>query len=172
MQDLAKLKKQTAWLSIFSNTTLVLLKLAVGIYVGAVSLVSEAMHSGVDLAASVIALWAVRKSVVPPDLEHDYGHGKFENISSAIEAVLIVLAAVAIVYEAVQKFSASASAPPLLEYGIAIMLLSIIINYFVSGRLVAVAHKTGSQALEADGLHLRRISAHGQVLPDPHRRKV
>jgi len=153
-QQLDILKKRTAALSIVSNTTLVMLKLIVGLYVGAVSLVSEAMHSGVDLIASVIAFWAVHKSVVPPDLEHDYGHGKFENLSSAIEALLIVAAALGIIYEAVHKFS-SVEAPQFLEYGIAIMAVSILINYYVSGRLMKVARKTGSQALEADGLHLR-----------------
>ena len=67
MSKNAVLKQRTAYLSIFSNTTLVLLKLAVGIFVGAVSLISEALHSGVDLIAALIAFWAVRKSVTPPD---------------------------------------------------------------------------------------------------------
>ena len=104
----AALKQRTAYLSIISNTTLVVLKLIVGIYVGAVSLISEALHSGVDLIAALIAFWAVRKSVTPPDVEHDYGHGKYENLSAAVEAVLIVAAALGIVYEAVDKFHASA----------------------------------------------------------------
>ena len=154
MQNLNELKQKTAWLSILSNTTLVLLKFIVGIYTGAMSLVSEAMHSGVDLLAAMIAFWAVRKSVVPPDKEHDYGHGKYENISSAVEAILIVVAAIGIIYEAVKKFS-SVEAPQFLGYGIAIMIFSIVVNYFVSGRLMRVAKQTGSQALEADGLHLR-----------------
>lgn len=150
----AALKQRTAYLSIISNTTLVVLKLIVGIYVGAVSLISEALHSGVDLIAALIAFWAVRKSVTPPDVEHDYGHGKYENLSAAVEAVLIVAAALGIVYEAVDKFHASA-VPEFLSYGIAIMVISIVINFFVSHRLIVVAKKTGSQALEADGLHLR-----------------
>ena len=128
------LKKRTAWLSVLSNTILVLLKLAVGFYVGAVSLVSEALHSGVDLVAALIALWAVRKSVTPPDLEHDYGHGKFENLSASVEALLIVAAALGIVYEAVEKFH-EAKVPEFLSYGIAIMACSILINFFVSRRL-------------------------------------
>ena len=148
------LKKRTAWLSIGSNTVLVLLKLIVGFSVGAVSLVSEALHSGVDLVAALIAFWAVRKSTVPPDLEHDYGHGKFENLSAAIEAVLIVAAALGILYEAVDKFDEMA-VPEFLEYGIAIMLFSIAVNFLVSRRLIVVAKRTGSQALEADGLHLQ-----------------
>lgn len=148
------LKHRTAYLSIMSNTTLVLLKLAIGIYVGAVSLISEALHSGVDLIAALIAFWAVRKSVMPPDMQHDYGHGKFENLSAAVEALLIVAAALGILYESVSKFGESA-VPEFLEYGIAIMCISIVINLIVSRRLISVAWQTGSQALEADGLHLQ-----------------
>lgn len=148
------LKQRTAWLSIISNTLLVILKLIVGLYTGAVSLVSEAVHSTVDLLAAVIAFYAVKTAVEPPDERHEYGHGKFENLSSAVEALLIVFAAVWIVYESVHKLS-NLSQPEYLEYGIVIMIISIIINYFVSGRLMKVAKQTHSQALEADGLHLR-----------------
>jgi len=147
-------KQHTARLSIFSNTILVLLKLIVGFSVGAVSLISEAMHSSVDLLASLIAFWAVKKSVAPPDEEHDYGHGKYENLSAAVEAVLIVGAALGIVYEAMKKFHEK-TVPDGLEYGILIMVLSIGINFLVSRRLVAVGKETQSQALEADGLHLQ-----------------
>ena len=153
MEDLGKLKKRTAWLSIFSNTILVILKLMVGLYVGAVSLISEALHSGTDLIAALIAFWAVHKSELPPDLEHDYGHGKYENLSAAVEALLIVGAAIGIVYEAVEKFH-TAETPAFLSYGIAIMVFAIFINFLVSRRLIHVAKVTGSQALEADGLHL------------------
>lgn len=154
MTEQAALKKRTAWLSICSNTVLVILKLAVGLYVGAVSLVSEALHSGVDLAAALIAFWAVKKSLVPPDAEHDYGHGKFENLSAAVEALLIVGAAAGILYESVQKFQENA-VPESLVYGIGIMAVSIAVNLLVSRRLIHVARLTGSQALEADGLHLQ-----------------
>lgn len=137
-----------------SNTLLVVLKLVVGLYVGAVSLVSEAAHSAVDLLAACIAFYAVKKAVQPPDDEHAYGHGKFENLSSAIEALLIVFAAVWIVYESVHKFG-NLTQPEYLEYGILVMIISIVVNYYVSGRLMRVAKQTHSQALEADGLHLR-----------------
>ena len=116
MTDANTLKRNTAWLSIMSNTLLVILKLAVGLYVGAVSLVSEALHSGVDLIAAFIAFWAVRKAVVPPDKEHDYGHGKFENLSSALEALLIVATAIFIIYEAIHKFNTPLD-PEFLQYG-------------------------------------------------------
>jgi cation diffusion facilitator family transporter len=148
------LKQQTARLSVISNTVLVLLKLAIGIYTGAVSIVSEAAHSGVDLIAAIVAYFAVRKSSQPPDSQHAYGHGKIENLSAAFEAVLIVVAALWIVYEAVDKIS-SPHVPEFLEYGLAVMALSMIVNYWVSSKLYIVAKCTGSHALEADALHLR-----------------
>lgn len=152
--NLNSLKQRAAWLSIFSNSVLVLLKLLIGVYVGAVSLLSEAVHSGIDLLAALIAFLAVKKSVQPPDEEHAYGHGKFENLSGAVESLLIVFAAILIIYESIAKFS-SLQEPEYLEYGIAIMVVSIIINYFVSQHLIKVARLTQSQALEADGLHLQ-----------------
>jgi cation diffusion facilitator family transporter len=148
------LKQRTAWLSIISNSALVIIKLIVGLHVGAVSLISEAAHSGVDLVAAMIAFFAVKKAVEPPDEEHAYGHGKFENLSGAIEALLIVFAAILIIYESIEKFS-TMQEPEYLEYGIIIMAISITINYLVSKRLIKVAHQTESQALEADGLHLQ-----------------
>ena len=150
----SKLKERTARLSVISNTVLVVLKLVVGFYTGAVSIISEAAHSAVDLLAAVIAFYAVRVADQPPDGNHAYGHGKVENLSGAIEAVLIIVAAVWIVYEAGTKIT-STYTPEYLEYGIAIMILSIVLNYFVSNRLHKVAKKTGSHALEADALHLQ-----------------
>ncbi|WP_413781785.1 cation diffusion facilitator family transporter [Anaeroselena agilis] len=148
------LKQNTARLSIFSNTALVIFKLAVGLAGGAVSIVSEAAHSAVDLIAALIAYFAVRKAAKPPDEHHAYGHGKVESLSAAIEAALIVLAALWIVYEAVDKLTAGHT-PAYLEYGIAVMAVSILVNWYVSGRLMKVAHETRSHALEADALHLK-----------------
>lgn len=150
----ANVKEQTARLSVISNTLLVVLKLAVGLYTGAVSIVSEAAHSAVDLVASVVAFYAVRKAGQPPDEDHDYGHGKFENLSGAIEALLIILAALWIVYEAFHKLR-NTEMPQMLGYGMAIMVISIAVNYWVSGKLMKVAKETHSHALEADALHLR-----------------
>jgi cation diffusion facilitator family transporter len=149
-----ELKKKTAWLSVISNSLLVILKLTVGFYSGAVSIISEAAHSAVDLVAALIAFYAVRKSGKPPDEHHAYGHGKIENLSGAIEAVLIVLAALWIIYEAIEKIN-TRQTPAFLEYGIAIMAVSIIANWWVSSRLFKVARATCSHALEADALHLR-----------------
>lgn len=147
-------KESTARLSIVSNVTLVLLKLTVGFLTGAVSIISEAAHSAVDLLAAVIAYYSVKKSSKPPDENHAYGHGKIENLSAAIEAALIIAAAIWIIYEAVQKFQFPHE-PEMLEWGIGLMIISIGLNYWVSERLMAVAKATGSHALEADALHLQ-----------------
>lgn len=154
MQADNELKRKTARLSVISNTLLVVGKLIIGIYTGAVSIISEAAHSAVDLLAALIAWYAVRKAVKPPDAEHAYGHGKVENLSGAIEAILIIGAALVIVVEAIDKLY-RAETPEFLEYGMGIMFISIVVNYWVSQQLFAAAKKTESHALEADALHLR-----------------
>src|SRR5512136_2228995 len=84
-----KRKARAASLSVISNSCLVLLKLAVGVTIGSVSVMSEAIHSGVDLLAAIIALLAVRTSGKPADGDHPFGHGKVENVSGTVEAILI-----------------------------------------------------------------------------------
>jgi cation diffusion facilitator family transporter len=149
-------KAAVAWLSVLSNTTLVAMKIAVGMVIGSVSILSEAIHSGVDLLASVIALVAVKTAARPADPGHPFGHGKVENISGTIEALLIFGAAVWIVYEAVQKFINPGEIDAgKWGWGAAVMLVSASANYLVSRRLFRVARETGSIALEADGWHLR-----------------
>lgn len=147
-------KRQVALLSVISNTTLVVLKLAVGLAIGAVSVISEAIHSGVDLVASGIAWYSVRTSGIPADREHPFGHGKIENISGTVEAILIFLAAGWILYEAAQKIIRP---EPLgmAAWGVAVMLLSAVVNTFVSRKLFRVGKETDSVALIADGWHLR-----------------
>ena len=98
-----KRKSNVALLSVISNTSLVFLKLIVGVMIGSVSVISEAIHSGVDLLAAIIALFAVRKSAKPADDDHPFGHDKVENISGTVEALLIFLAAGWIIFEAVKK---------------------------------------------------------------------
>lgn len=149
-----QIKRAAARLSVISNTLLVITKLVVGIATGAISIASEAVHSGVDLMAALIAYYAVKKSNLPPDKDHDYGHGKYENISAMVEALLIIGAALWIVLEATDKFTSTAP-PEHLGYGMVVMILSIGVNYYVSGRLLSAGKLTDSAALEADALHLR-----------------
>lgn len=148
------LKTSVARLSVISNTTLVLGKLAVGFFTGSVSILAEAIHSGIDLMAAVIAYFAVRVADAPPDEHHAYGHGKYENISGTAEALLIIAAAIYIGYEAIMRMIHGGELTQL-KIGIGIMAISAIANYAVSGMLFKVAKQTDSIALEADGQHLR-----------------
>ena len=103
-------------------------KLLVGLAIGAVSIISEAMHSGVDLVAAVIALLAVRSSGKPADREHPYGHGKIENIFGFVEALLIALAGAWIIFEAIQKLSHPPAQMRMIGWGIAVMFVSALVN--------------------------------------------
>ncbi|MCK9616589.1 MAG: cation diffusion facilitator family transporter [Lentimicrobiaceae bacterium] len=147
-------KKNVAILSVASNTFLIIIKLIVGTISGSVSILSEAIHSGMDLIAAIIAFFSVRISDQPADPKHPYGHGKFENISGVIEALLIFAASIWIIYEAVQKMLIHDTVDNL-GYGFVVMFISAIVNFFVSRRLYKVAHETESIALEADALHLK-----------------
>jgi len=147
-------KLNVALLSVASNTALVVMKLAVGLMIGSVSIMSEAIHSGVDLLASLITTYSVSKSSIPADAKHPFGHGKVENISGTIEALLIFLAAGWIIYEAIKKLMN----PEPIEYvgwGIGVMLISTVLNIIISKMLFRVAKETDSIALEADAWHLR-----------------
>lgn len=152
-----QIKKSTARLSIISNAALVVMKLAVGIAIGSVSIVSEAIHSAIDLVAAIIAFASVKKSSEPPDAEHRFGHGKIEDFSGLIEAMLIFIAAILIIREAALKLLGQGGEldTGILAAGIAVMLVSAAANYYVSSRLMKAARATESIALEADAWHLR-----------------
>ncbi|MGZ3597723.1 MAG: cation diffusion facilitator family transporter [Syntrophales bacterium] len=147
-------KVNVARLSVLSNTALVIMKVAVGLLIGSVSIISEAIHSGVDLLASLITTFSVSKSRMPADVEHPFGHGKVENISGTIEALLIFLAAAWIIYEAIGKLL---NAEPIeyVSWGVGVMSVSALINVAVSRMLFKVARETDSIALAADAWHLR-----------------
>jgi len=146
-------KSRAALVSVGSNSTLVLLKLAVGILSGSVSIISEAIHSANDLLAAVIAWFSVRTSDRAPDARHPYGHGKIEGISGAVEAALIVVAAIWIVYEAIGKIRHGGEVEHL-GLGTAVMVFSGIVNVFVARYLFRVAKQEDSLALAADAHHL------------------
>jgi cation diffusion facilitator family transporter len=145
---------RNARLSIVSNLVLIAMKLAVGLASGAVSVISEAIHSLMDLAAAIMASFSIRVAGKPADPDHPYGHGKVENVSGVVEALLIFAAAAVIVVEAVKKL-VSGEGVEGVGLGIAVMLVSGIVNFFVSRRLFKVAREEESVALEADALHLK-----------------
>ena len=148
-------KVSIARLSIISNTLLISMKLVVGLISGSVSILSEAIHSSMDLIAAIIAFFSVRVSDNPPDSRHPYGHGKIENISGVIEAFLIFIAALWIIIEAVKKLLGSKIELDSIALGSIVMFISALVNVFVSRRLYKVARATKSVALEADALHLK-----------------
>ena len=154
MSEVMESKVRAASFSVASNAFLVVAKLAIGLMIGSVSVISEAIHSAVDLLAAVIAWFAVRVSGQPADKQHPYGHGKYENLSGAIEAMLILVAAIWIVWEAVIKLrhGGGVEAP---GWGMAVMTVSAVLNFAVSSHLMKVGKRTDSLALQADAWHLR-----------------
>jgi cation diffusion facilitator family transporter len=148
-------KVKVARLSVVSNSVLIILKFIAGIISGSVSILSEAIHSSMDLIAALIAYFSVKVSDIPPDSKHPYGHGKVENISGVIEAVLILAAAVWIIVEAVKKLTGEPFELDMIWLGTIVMAISAFINTLVSSKLYKVARKTKSIALEADALHLK-----------------
>lgn len=145
---------KTAMLSILSNTTLIILKVVAGLLSGSISIISEAIHSAMDLMASIIAFFSVRISSQPADKEHPFGHGKIEYISGIAEGILIFIAAGLIIKEA---FAAIITPPEVSPsaFAIGVMLVAATVNFFVSRKLYQVAHEEDSMALEADALHLK-----------------
>jgi cation diffusion facilitator family transporter len=146
-------KARVALISIGSNSVLTLGKLVVGLAMGSVSVISEAIHSSLDLAAAIIAFFAVRTASKPADERHNYGHGKFENLSGIIEASLILVAGVMIINNAIPKLKGGVELESI-GLGAGVMGVSVIVNLFVSRKLLKTARETESPALEADGWHL------------------
>ncbi|EKQ56690.1 MULTISPECIES: cation diffusion facilitator family transporter [unclassified Clostridium] len=147
-------KVKVARLSLLSNTTLIVLKLIVGLFTGSVSIISEAIHSTMDLLAAIIAFFSVKISDMPADDVHPYGHGKVENISGVIEALLIFVASIWIIIEAVKKIIYPGEIESI-GLGFIVMFISSAINFAVSKQLYKVAKQEDSIALEADALHLK-----------------
>jgi cation diffusion facilitator family transporter len=147
-------KSGAAALSIASNSVLIALKLAAGAITGSIAIITEAIHSLVDLVASVVAFISVRKADEPADAEHPYGHEKVENLAATIEGILILVGAAVIVYEATHRLVVGASVEHL-GIGIAVMGFSLVANLIVSAILSRRAREHDSAALEGDAAHLR-----------------
>jgi cation diffusion facilitator family transporter len=147
-------KMRAAGLSIGSNVTLIALKVVAGAVTGSVAILTEAMHSAIDLVASIVAWFSVRKADIPADEEHRYGHYKLENLAAAIEGILILVGSGVIAFEAIRKLVESAPVERL-GFGIAVMAVSGVANLAVSTYLYRQARLTESPALAGDAAHLR-----------------
>jgi cation diffusion facilitator family transporter len=143
-----------ARLSIVSNSLLIVLKIAAGAITGSVAIITEAVHSSIDLIASVVAYVSLRKADEPADESHLYGHAKIENVAAAIEGMLILVGAGVIVFEAVRRLATSAAIDHI-GVGIAVIGFSSVVNLGVSSYLYRQARMHDSPALEGDAAHLR-----------------
>jgi cation diffusion facilitator family transporter len=146
-------KPAAAAVSIASNSTLIALKLAAAAITGSVAILSEALHSMIDLIASVIAFVSVRRADEPADIDHPYGHEKLESLAASIEGMLILAGAALIVYEAVHRLSTGAEVEKL-GVGIAVIGFSAVANGSVSLFLQRQATRHRSPALAGDAAHL------------------
>ncbi|HEX3173259.1 MAG TPA: cation diffusion facilitator family transporter [Solirubrobacterales bacterium] len=147
-------KSGAAALSIASNALLIAIKLAAGAITGSIAIVTEAVHSLIDLVASVVAFVSVRKADEPADAEHPYGHEKVESLAATIEGMLILIGAGIIVYEATHRLAVGAEVEAL-GVGIAVMGFSVLANLAVSTVLSRQARAHDSAALAGDAAHLR-----------------
>jgi cation diffusion facilitator family transporter len=143
-----------ALLSIVSNSVLIMLKVVAGSITGSVAILTEAMHSAIDLVASVVAYFSVRKAEEPADEDHRYGHEKVENVAAAIEGMLILVGSGVIGFEAVRRLVNDAPVEKL-GIGIAVIAFSMVANLAVSAFIARRARQTESAALEGDAAHLR-----------------
>ncbi len=147
-------KSGAAGLSIASNAILIALKLAAAAVTGSIAILTEAIHSLIDLVASVVAFVSVRKADEPADADHPYGHEKVESLAATIEGMLILVGAAIIVYEATHRLVVGSSVETL-GVGIAVMAFSVVANLGVSSVLARQAKTHESPALEGDASHLR-----------------
>jgi cation diffusion facilitator family transporter len=147
-------KAGAAALSITSNATLIVLKLIAGVLTGSIAIITEAVHSGIDLIASVVAFFSVRAADEPADREHPYGHEKVEDLAAAIEGMLILIGAAIITFEAIRRLINGSEVEDL-GIGIAVIAISAVANLLVSAFLFRRARALSSPALHGDAVHLR-----------------
>ena len=149
-------KERAALGSIAASAGLTAAKAVVGLLTGSLAILSEAGHSLLDLAATVLTYVAVRVSGKPADAEHQYGHGKVESVTALIETGFLFLLAAIVVYKAAQRLvGGSQSAVEATVAAFAIIAISVVVDFFRARALGRVAKATSSQALEADALHFR-----------------
>ena len=146
-------KKSVALWSVIAALFITGFKLVIGLLTGSLGILSEALHSALDMVAAIITFFSVRVSDKPADKDHNYGHGKVENLSALIETILLLVTCVWIIYEAVHRLLSGNTHIEVSYWSYVVVLSSIIIDFTRSRALSRVAKKHNSQALEADALH-------------------
>lgn len=165
MNDVLIREKQRAALaSVFAGAVLTVLKLAAGIATSSLGLLAEAAHSALDLGAAALTWGAVRTSWRPPDEEHQYGHGKIENLAALAETVLLVITSIWILTEVTRRLLGEGPEVEPTPWAFVVMGLSIIVDWYRARDLRRVAAESNSQALEADALHFSTDIASSTVV--------
>ncbi|MGQ7793313.1 cation-efflux pump [Faunimonas sp. B44] len=147
------LKERTAAISLAASLLLAIVKLGLGLAIGSLALVTDALHSATDFLATTITLLAVRWGDRPPDESHPYGHAKFESVAALGEATLLLLLAGGVTVEAVRRLRADHDVPDISFLPVAVLLVEIAINTWRARALLKVGRETKSPALQADALH-------------------
>ena len=146
-------KHSVALLSVFAAVFITAFKLVIGFLTGSLGILSEALHSALDLVAAVITLFSVRMADRPPDRDHHFGHGKVENLSALIETLLLLVTCIWIVYAAVQRLRSGDTHIEVTAWSFVVVITSIAVDWWRSRALHKAAKEHNSQALEADALH-------------------
>ncbi|MDQ3084443.1 MAG: cation-efflux pump [Thermoproteota archaeon] len=150
-----KEKIRIAITSIIASSSLTIAKFIIAIFTNSLGLLSEGMHSGLDVLAAMMTLYAIRISRKPPDPEHNYGYAKFESLTSLGAVLLLFIVAGWIFYEGLERIFFKHVVPEITVFSFGVLIASIIVDYGRSRALYKVADKYGSQAIEADALHFR-----------------
>lgn len=153
LEALSAAKRRVALHSMLAAGAMTLLKLAAGLLSGSLGVLSDAAHSGLDLAGAALTFLSVRVSDKPADEDHTYGHGKVENVSSFIEAGLMAISCAWIIWEAVSRMVNHSVQLRHSLWPVLVLLASIAVDYWRSRQLAAVARRTGSPALATDAFH-------------------
>jgi cation diffusion facilitator family transporter len=153
MSPAPTLKTNVAAISIFASAGMAAAKFAVGLAIGSLALISEALHSSVDVVATVITWLVVRVSDQPADKEHHYGHGKFESLSALFVIALLYVLAGGILVESWSRLREGAAPPTLSAVPFVVLVIDIAVNFWRARALHRTARETRSQALAADALH-------------------
>jgi cation diffusion facilitator family transporter len=146
-------KNRVALVSVIAAVFITGFKIIIGIMTNSLGILSEALHSGLDLVAALITLFAVRISDKPADEDHHYGHGKVENFSALIETLLLLITCAWIIYEALHRLITGKTEIEVTLWSFIVIITSIIVDISRSRALFRIARKYNSQALEADALH-------------------
>lgn len=150
---MASKKEKVAIVSVFASGSLAMVKFAVGVAIGSLALISDALHSLIDLGATVVTWFAVRAADRPPDAEHHYGHGKIESVAALAESALLFLLAGGVAVEAVSRLQGGGTLVSFSIIPFIVLAVEMGVNAWRARALLKVARETKSQALEADSLH-------------------